>query len=196
MKRTLRVVVLASSLLALVPTTAGAQCEGGTQVAGYYAAGSSVYTPGGCSYTNPTTPQQLYPSGAQPLPSTNPALGASRLPGQSQPSDLIPVNSSDLGPAPSLTNPLTGVANVPSLGGTGAGLGAGQLPSSGTPALTGNRADPSNTVLVGNASPFSTGPDPSGAYTYSLPAAPVLPEAPDPDEPPAPARGGSTVIGE
>ena len=194
MQLMLHVVVLASSLLALLPTAVAAQCEGGAQVAGTYG-GGSTYTPGGCSYTNPTTPQQPYPSGAQPAPSTNPALGASRLPGQTQPSDLIPVNSTDLGPAPSLVNPLTGMTNLPASSETNASVVSGQLPPSGAPTLTGNRAVPSNIFSSGVASAPSTGQDPTGAYTHSLPPAPVLPEAPDPGEPPAPGRGGSTVIG-
>ena len=162
--------VLASSLVALLPSAATAQCEGGTWVAGYYL-GSGSYVGGGCGSTNLTTPQQLYPSGAQVGPSTNPALGASRLPGQTQPSDLLPVNTTDLGPAPSLVNRPAGIAGpqpsgstagpgvnplagqttpLGTTGGVGeastASLGPGQLPPSGAPALTGNRAFPSATV--------------------------------------------------
>src|SRR3712207_2427329 len=103
MKRRAAAIVVASAALALSYGTAAAQCEGGVTVGGHYTP-DGTYVPGGCSYTNPTTPGQLYPSGAQPVPSTNPAQAGSRLPGQGQPSDLIPVNSSDLGPAPSLVN--------------------------------------------------------------------------------------------
>src|SRR5438067_8720779 len=103
MKRFAVGVAAASLAFVFVPRMAAAQCEGGVTVAGHYTP-EGAYVPGGCAYTNPTTPGQLYPSGAQPAPSTNPAQGGSRLPGQDQPSDLIPVNSSDLGPAPSLVN--------------------------------------------------------------------------------------------
>src|SRR4051794_35898518 len=91
MKRLATSVIVASVALALGSGGARAQCEGGVTVSGHYLA-NSAYVPGGCAYTNPTTPGQLYPSGAQPAPSTNPAQGSSRLPGQAQPSDLIPVN--------------------------------------------------------------------------------------------------------
>ena len=103
MKRFAVGVAAASLAFVFVPRMAAAQCEGGVTVAGHYTP-EGAYVPGGCAYTNPTTPGQLYPSGAQPAPSTNPAQGGSRLPGQDQPSDLIPVNSSDLGPAPSLVS--------------------------------------------------------------------------------------------
>jgi hypothetical protein len=162
---------LAGAFLAfgMMAGSAAAQCEGGVTVAGRYLPDGS-YMPGGCAYTNPTTPGQLYPSGAQPMPSTNPAQGGSRLPGQRQPSDLIPVNSSDLGPAPSMVN-ITPDSIRPTVSGQNAGPGVSvrpnavpnstvmapasgatmapgavapaQLPSSGTPALTGNRAEPS-----------------------------------------------------
>jgi hypothetical protein len=102
--RPLAVSVLAAAFAAMIlPHVAAAQCEGGVTVAGFYAR-DGTYVPGHCAYTNPTTPGQLYPSGAQPVPSTNPAQGASRLPGQLTASGLLPVNSSDLGPAPSYAN--------------------------------------------------------------------------------------------
>jgi hypothetical protein len=112
--------------LGVMAGSAAAQCEGGVTVAGQFMP-NGVYVPGGCAYTNPTTPGQLYPSGAQPSVSTNPADGGSRLPGQTQPSDLIPVNSSDLGPAPSLVNrPPSNVGpNTGTVGGQNAGPGAG-----------------------------------------------------------------------
>jgi hypothetical protein len=188
------VVVLASSLLALLPSAATAQCEGGTQMSGGYLP-NGTYVGGGCHHTNPTTPQQLYPSGAQVAPSTNPALGASRLPGQTQPSDLIPVNTTDPGPAPSLLNRPDGLAGLPPSSSAAASLLPCQLPPSGNPALTGNRAVPSSGVSSGAASPLSTALDPSGVYGSSVPAAPVPAEEPDPGEPPAPGRGGPTVIG-
>jgi hypothetical protein len=157
--------IVAASFVALVlPHVAAAQCEGGTSVAGFYARDGS-YIPGHCAYTNPTTPGQLYPSGAQPMPSTDPAQGASRLPGQVYPSGPLPVNSTDLGPAPGYvsTDPLRGpgvAAYGPSLG-PGAPVAAGtgvvppasvappltrlpdQFPQTGLPALNGNRAVPS-----------------------------------------------------
>jgi hypothetical protein len=112
--------------LGVMAGSAAAQCEGGVTVAGQFMP-NGVYVPGGCAYTNPTTPGQLYPSGAQPSVSTNPADGGSRPPGQTQPSDLIPVNSSDLGPAPSLVNrPPSNVGpNTGTVGGQNAGPGAG-----------------------------------------------------------------------
>jgi len=139
--------ILAAGVAAvLMPHAAAAQCEGGTTTAGFYTRGGS-YVPGGCATTNPTTPGQLYPSGAQPFPSTNPAQGASRLPGQLYPSGLLPVNSSDLGPAPSFvsTNPLLnpgaaavgttlgpGVPLTNSLVGAAANAGLGSINAAGS----------------------------------------------------------------
>jgi hypothetical protein len=201
-------VVVALALFGL-PTIAAAQCEGGVTVAGHYLP-NLTYVPGGCAYTNPTTPGQLYPSGAQPAPSTNPAMAGSRLPGQQQPSDLIPVNSSDLGPAPSLANSSTAAVLRPGsvVGATGPvpALPAA-LPPSGAPPLTGNRAVPSSLIAPGTngggpTDPASLGSELQGlvpslsntAYGYSLPAAP--PPAAEPDQPPAPGRGGPTYLGE
>jgi hypothetical protein len=201
-------VVVALALFGL-PTIAAAQCEGGVTVSGHYLP-NLTYVPGGCAYTNPTTPGQLYPSGAQPAPSTNPALAGSRLPGQQQPSDLIPVNSSDLGPAPSLVN-----SSTPAVRGPGSVVGAtgsvpalpAALPPSGAPPLTGNRAVPSSLIAPGTngggpTDPASLGSELQGlvpslsntAYGYSLPAAP--PPAAEPDQPLAPGRGGPTYLGE
>ena len=189
------------------PGWAAAQCEGGVTVAGHYRA-DGAYVSGGCAYTNPTTPGQLYPSGASPTLSTNPALAGSRLPGQPQPTDLIPVNSSDLGPAPSLVS-IAQPAPVPQRSGPSAGPGVrvtsglglpgpaavvdpassvaalpAELPPSGAPALTGNRAVPRLEELLGVASSLG-----NTAYSNaSLPPAP--PPAEEPDLPPAPARGG------
>jgi len=102
--RRLAVSILAAGFAAVVlPHAVAAQCEGGPTVTGTFSRDGS-YVPAHCQYTNPTTPGQLYPSGAQPMPSTNPAQGASRLPGQVAPSGLLPVNSSDLGAAPSFVN--------------------------------------------------------------------------------------------
>jgi len=173
MKGRFAVSIVAASLAAVaLPHAAAAQCEGGTTVAGFYTSGGS-YVPGGCATTNPTTPGQLYPSGAQPVPSTNPALGASRLPGQLYPSGLLPVNSSDLGPAPSFvsTNPLrnSGTASVGATLGPGtpvvdslaAGVATGsggltaaaanQLAGSGAPAVAAalNAGAAANSLLPG-----------------------------------------------
>jgi hypothetical protein len=202
------------------PSFAAAQCEGGVTVAGRYGADGS-YIPGGCAYTNPTTPGQLYPSGASPTLSTNPAQAGSRLPGQQLPADLIPVNSSDLGPAPSLVNvpqpaprPLL---SGPSLGPgvpTTAALGVpnpaavvdpavpaaalpSELPPSGAPVLTGNRA------VSGSLVPVYRGVDLVGAGSNlgnpayansSLP--PAAAPAEEPTLPPPPARGGPAYEGE
>jgi hypothetical protein len=158
--------------IAMLPAVVRAQCEGGVTLGGSFLANGG-YAPGGCAFTNPTTPGQLYPSGAQPVPSTNPALGGSYLPGQRQPADLIPVNSSDLGPAPSLVNvapsrlgtqgsgtnvgpgstALPGQIVVGPSGTTNLGDVSGlpaQLPSSGAPALTGNRANPGGERIPGS----------------------------------------------
>jgi hypothetical protein len=200
--------VLVALALFGLPTIAAAQCEGGVTVAGHYLP-NLMYVPGGCAYTNPTTPGQLYPSGAQTAPSTNPALAGSRLPGQQQPSDLIPVNSSDLGPAPSLVNRSTPA--VPGSEGIVAATAPApvlpaQLPASGAPPLTGNRAVPSSVIAPGTngggpADPASLGSGLPGlapslsntAYGYSLPAAPP---AEEPEELPAPGRGGPSYLGE
>ena len=166
-------IVAAGFAAVVLPHAAAAQCEGGVTVAGFYAR-DGTYVPGHCAYTNPTTPGQLYPSGAQPVPSTNPALGASRLPGQIASSGLLPVNSSDLGPAPSYANsgPLQAggvAAGGPSLG-PGTPLNAvnastttatlagspDQFPQTGLPALNGNRAVPSS-LTTANGS-VSTAP--------------------------------------
>jgi hypothetical protein len=240
--------VLAASLVALLPSAATAQCEGGTFAGGYYLQ-NGTYVPGHCAYTNSVTPGQLFPSGAQPVPSTNPAAASSRLPGQLVPSGPLSVNTTDIGPAPSFLTgelsltggqPATGTTAGPgvsaatlplSSGGlqpaananlgaanttpdrlntlgvasgvlplTGAGAATtgsllpGQFPPTGVPALTGNRGLPRTTVWPGMASSLGTG-DPAGVYGTSLPAAPVPAEEPDPGEPPAPGRGGSTIIG-
>lgn len=196
------------------PSFVAAQCEGGVTVAGHYRSDGS-YVPGGCAYTNPTTPGQLYPSGASPTLSTNPAQAGSHLPGQQQPADLIPVNSSDLGPAPSLVNvappalgpqrsgpsvgpgvPVASALGVPNPAVVGdvaspATALPAELPPSGTPALTGNRAVPSTVAAPPDSAP-SLG---NTAYpNASLP--PAAPPAEAPDWPPAPARGGAAYEGE
>src|SRR5215218_9670874 len=88
--------VIASVAWMLLPQAAAAQCEGGSTLAGHYLPNGG-YWPGGCAYTNATTPGQLFPSGAQPVPSTNPAGGASALPGQRVATGLLPVTAGDLG---------------------------------------------------------------------------------------------------
>ena len=189
-------------VLLAFPGVAAAQCEGGVTVAGHYLP-DGTYAPGGCAFTNPTTPGQLYPSGASPTLNTNPAQAGSRLPGQQQPADLIPVNSSDLGPAPSLVN-VAQPALGPQRSGPSVGPGVpvasalpAEFPPSGTPALTGNRAVPSTAVAPGRAGELPGVAPSLGNTAYpntSLPAAP--PPAEEPELPPAPARGGPARDGE
>ncbi len=158
---------LAAGALALVvlPHAAAAQCEGGTTVAGHYAPDGITYVPGGCAETNPTTPGQLYPSGAQPAPSTNPAQGGSHLPGQTQPSDLIPVNSSDLGPAPSMVNdPAAGHQPSPAGVTVNPSPNVGTVTAPGVPSIPGTAVGPATypggPLGVGPAveAPSATGP--------------------------------------
>ena len=112
MKRLIIGAIAASCALTGLPGIAAAQCEGGPTVAGRYGP-NGVYIPGGCLYTNPTTPGQLYPSGAQPGVTTNPAAGLSALPGQRSLTGPLPVASTDLGPAPGYVAPLVGSPVVP-----------------------------------------------------------------------------------
>ena len=177
MKR-IAVSILAAGFAAVIlPHAAAAQCEGGVTVAGFYTRDGS-YMPGHCAYTNPTTPGQLYPSGAQPVPSTNPALGASRLPGQQTPSGLLPVNSSDLGPAPSYVNmtPLQG-GGVAALGpSVGPGAPAAVDVVTGTAInTTGNVATTQQSgTIVNTAAVGTTG---AVAATGALPGQPVTSSA-------------------
>jgi len=94
MRKTALGFAIAAAALALGPHGAAAQCEGGTTAGGFYTR-SGAYQPGGCVTTNPSTPSQMYPSGAQPAPSTNPALGLSALPGQPLATGLLPVTGAD-----------------------------------------------------------------------------------------------------
>jgi hypothetical protein len=91
--------VVASALWLLQPQAAAAQCEGGSTFAGHYLP-NGTYWPGGCGNTNPTTPGQLYPSGAQPLQAANPAAGASTVPGQRVATGQSPVTGGDPGLPP------------------------------------------------------------------------------------------------
>ena len=221
MKRVAATFAIAGLSFLLLPAIAAAQCEGGTFVAGYYLR-DGTYVPGHCADTNPTTPGQLYPSGAQPMVSTNPATGASRLPGQVYASGSLPVNSSDLGPAPSYVsaNPVRGGlpsagmslgpgANLPGMTGTSlaavapgsvAGL-PGQFPQTGVPALTGNRAVPSaltEASPTGEAavtSPISSLAFTNTAYSFTLPAAPPR-EAEVVPQPTASADGSASAAGD
>src|SRR5712692_10190776 len=121
--------VIASVAWLLLPQAAAAQCEGGSTLAGHFLPNGS-YWPGGCASTSPTTPGQMYPSGAQPLPSTNPAAGASALPGQRVATGQSPVTGGDLG------QPL-GAAGAPlqTFGpGWPGGFGWGAYPNAGLPA--------------------------------------------------------------
>ncbi len=140
-------------------------------VGGFYARDGS-YVPGHCAYTNPTTPGQLYPSGAQPVPSTNPAQGASRLPGQLTASGLLPINSSDLGPAPSYVNaaPLQGGSVESIAPSVGPGTPLNATNATGTLTLmqpaavatgaaglgTADATTPANSLLPGQAAVNST----------------------------------------
>jgi hypothetical protein len=89
---------LGAALLASQSGIAGAQCEGGTTVAGYYLANGS-YVPGQCATTNPFTPGQLHPSGAQPGPVTAPATGlnTSVAPGSSAAPGASPASGDPTG---------------------------------------------------------------------------------------------------
>ena len=143
--------LLACTAWVFWPQGAAAQCEGGTSTAGYYLRNGS-YVPGGCAYTNSTTPGQLYPSGAQPLPSTNPVAGTSALPGQPLGTGLLPVTSGDLG-QPSAGGGQTqtlgpgspGTGPVITLPGTLGGVNAlpGQVTATGVPLV--------NTANVGGS---------------------------------------------
>ncbi|HEY7066324.1 MAG TPA: hypothetical protein VII06_32930 [Chloroflexota bacterium] len=165
MKSLIVSVIAASCALLGVPQIAAAQCEGGPTIAGMYGP-NGVYIPTHCAYTNPTTPGQLYPSGAEPIPSTNPAAGGSALPGQPYLSGPAPVNSTDLGPAPSYVA-------TPSLTGGGA-LPGTVVPGSVVPGSTGTTVAPG--VAAGAVGPnvgSVASPDQGNlAYGYSLPAAP------------------------
>jgi len=206
--------VLASAFWLLLPHGAAAQCEGGTTLAGQYLR-NGAYWPGGCAFTNPTTPGQMYPSGAQPVPSTNPAAGASALPGQRVATGQLPVTDGDWGPYPNSGLPAGGLVNLGNgLGTTGPINGVtateGLPPSTGTSTINGVSVSP-NIVLpvsgVGAGAAPAAGvqhgvaPAPrvplgGSAYGYSLPAAPavsadaVSPTAPT-TEAAAPLPGGS-----
>jgi hypothetical protein len=182
-----RSVITVASLVAaltVLPTLAAAQCEGGTSAAGYYLT-NGAYMPGGCAYVNSATPGQLYPSGAQPLPSTSPALGASALPGQPYAAGLIPA-------AGGTAQVVTGVGpQTPSLGPGAPGIGPivsiPQGPSTGVTALPGHVARvpaPPFITVTQNSTLNSTNP----AYGFSLPAAPPrTEESPATEELAAPA---------
>src|SRR4051794_10334944 len=123
MKRASFGFVIASLAWVLLPQAVAAQCEGGSTLAGHYLPNGS-YWPGGCAYTNSTTPGQLYPSGAQPVPSTNPAAGASALPGQRVATGQLPGAAGDAPQALSVLG-----APVPTLGpGSFFGTGPGAYP--------------------------------------------------------------------
>jgi len=165
MKRIARGLLFAGLTVALGPGLAMAQCEGGSSVSGYYLP-NGTYVPGGCASTNPLTPGQLYPSGAQSGTTTNPAAGASRLPGQVQPSGLLPVNSSDVGPAPSFVQSAPGSSGPQGAGpSNGPGVNIGNNGAAGLPSNLGNQSSgtvnnnagsmgqPMNTAGGSNAQP-------------------------------------------
>jgi hypothetical protein len=134
--------------IAFFPGAAAAQCEGGLSTGGYYSRNGG-YAPGGCAYTSTSTPGQLYPSGAQPLPSTMPVQGLSALPGQQVATGLLPVTSGDLGQplgalgapqqslGPGADNNTPVITLPPSLGGVG-GLPGEVTPSGVLPVNTAN----------------------------------------------------------
>jgi|SRR5579884_4161111 len=167
---------LASAIVALtaLPTLATAQCEGGTSTAGYYLT-NGTYVPGGCADLNPTTPGQLYPSGAQPLPSTNPALGVSALPGQPFATGLLPTTGGNLqgltpggpqtpsiGPGVRGAGPLVTIPQSPN-GVAGVAVVPGPVPTTASVPL----------INVNNSSALNRV---NPAYGYSLPAAPARTE--------------------
>jgi len=174
--------VLTSALWLFLPQAAAAQCEGGLTVAGHYLP-NGTYWPGGCGYTNATTPGQMYPSGAQPLPSTNPAAGASALPGQRVATGQLPVTGGDFGPYPNAGLPIgtTGPIN-------GVTATEGLPPSTGASTVNGVVVPQSvmlpvpgvgvNTVPVTGVYPVLPRvpgiPLGGSAYGYSLPAAPAV----------------------
>jgi hypothetical protein len=88
--------VLGACLLVAPPGPVGAQCEGGTTSAGYYRADGS-YVPGGCLTTNPFTPGQIHPSGAQPASTRATATSADTSVGTG-PATVPTVNSSPIPP--------------------------------------------------------------------------------------------------
>jgi hypothetical protein len=207
--------LLAASAGVLSPQVAAAQCEGGTSTAGFYLQ-NGTYVPGGCAYTSTTTPGQLHPSGAQPLPSTNPAAGTSALPGQPFGVGLLPVTSGDLGQpgagggqTQTLGPGSPGAGPVITLPGTLGGVNTlpGQLTATeGLPLTTGTAslsgASPA-TVLRPSLLPSAAVLTGGAAYGYSLPSTPPTSAqagsltAPRTVEgPPTPGRGGPTYIGE
>jgi hypothetical protein len=161
MKRLIVGIFVASCALTGLPGIAAAQCEGGPTVAGMYAP-NGVYIPGHCAYTNATTPGQLYPSGAQPGVTSNPAAGLSALPGQLNPTGPLPGSGTGLGPAPGYYSSAYAAPAAP-----------GALVA---PAAPGTLVAPS----AGNQTNL--------AYNFSLPAAP--PREPTASPPPAASDDG------
>ncbi len=147
-------ILIAAAALALLPGLAAAQCEGGTSTAGYYLR-NGTYVAGGCADTSTTTPGQLYPSGAQTLPSTNPAAGMSALPGQPVATGLLPVRAGDLdqplgalgAPGQNLGPGAGNVSPVITLPQNGTTTGVNALPGQ----FTASGLLPVNTANVGSA---------------------------------------------
>ena len=156
------VVGIAGALaVGLLPAVAVAQCEGGTTVAGYYLRDGS-YVLGRCATTNLQTPGQLYPSGAQPAPSTNPGLAVSRLPGQPLPTGLIPTGGTDVWGQLSGGGALTGGQFVTSAGPGAAPMAVGALGNilggnayQGGLLPAGTGATPASGLLPGRANAFN-----------------------------------------
>src|SRR4051794_33479251 len=157
MKRASFGFVIASLAWVLLPQAVAAQCEGGSTLAGHYLPSGS-YWPGGCAYTNSTTPGQLYPSGAQPVPSTNPAAGASALPGQRVATGLLPVTAGDLGGYPTSGLAAGGLGNVGNGLGTSGPINGttateGLPPTTGTGTVVGVGAAPNVLLPVTRVAP-------------------------------------------
>jgi hypothetical protein len=159
--------VIASALWALLPQAAGAQCEGGSTFAGRYRP-DGTYWPGGCAYTNATTPGQMYPSGAQPVPSTNPAAGVSALPGQRVATGQLPITGDDRG------YPL-------------GAIGAGGPTGGWYPSISHEPGAWTGGTAYGYSLPVA----PAVSSEAESPTAPGAAPAPAP-----PGRGGPTFVGE
>ena len=89
MKRLIVGAIAASCILTGLPRQAPLQsARAALTITGMYGP-NGVYVPAHCAYTNPTTPGQLHPSGAQPGVTTNPAAVLSALPGQLVPTGVV-----------------------------------------------------------------------------------------------------------
>src|SRR5215218_8965485 len=168
MRRALLGSLAVAGAIAFFPGAAAAQCEGGQSTAGFYLRNGG-YTPGGCAYTSTTTPGQLYPSGAQPFPSTAPAQGLSALPGQRVATGQLPVTSGDLG------QPLGAIGTPPQTLGPGAPTGSilnTHPTTTGTGVVSGIGG--TTNLVVSGVQPGASAVLRDTVYGYSLPAAPPV----------------------